>query len=55
MILGMVAGALILVIGFIGGYQAAVHFRKQPKGAYDKYKNIDGLYSRKVVRQKAGE
>lgn len=57
----MVVGALILLAGMVIGYLVAIYLSLKPKqetskqfaeDPYEKYKNTDGLYSRKVVKEK---
>ena len=65
MIAGMLVGALIFLIGLAAGYVAALFMPPRvylprfkvyaPQGMvdkYDKYRNPDGLLSRKAVREK---
>ena len=65
MIAGMLVGALIFLIGLAAGYVAALFMPPRvfmprfkvyaPRGMvdkYDKYRNPDGLLSRKTVKEK---
>ena len=53
MIAGMFVGALIFLIGLAAGYAAALYLpRFKVVDKYDKYRNPDGLLSRKAVREK---
>ncbi|MFA5379375.1 MAG: hypothetical protein WC455_26700 [Dehalococcoidia bacterium] len=61
MIAGMLAGVLILALGFAAGYRAASYFRREPdkKDPYSDYRDDKGLLSRRKVggdsgREKAG-
>lgn len=52
----MIEGAIILILGMaIGGIIAYFYTRKTHEESeeqpYDKYKNKDGLYSRKAVKE----
>lgn len=47
----MIEGAIIVVVGMAIGYYLALLITKEPKkNPYDKYKNKDGLYDRKIVK-----
>ena len=59
MITGMFVGALIFLIGLAAGYAAALYLPRfkvvvygRSADKYDKYRNPDGLLSRKAVREK---
>ena len=49
----MIEGAVILAVGLIIGYVLGYHDKPKPESTekpYEKYKNKDGLYSRKVAK-----
>lgn len=55
----MLTGAFILAVGLAAGYAAALYLPRfkvyAPRGMvdkYDKYRNPDGLLSRKTVKEK---
>lgn len=49
----MIEGALIAVVCLVIGYVLGYHDRPKPESTekpYDKYKNKDGLYTRRAVK-----
>ena len=55
----MLTGAFILAVGLAAGYAAALYLPRfkvvvygRSADKYDKYRNPDGLLSRKAVREK---